>query len=210
MSPPYTVHVFCRALYAGSGRCDNASVDGDHATKYGSHPPTHTSDAQLSPRPVFSILRRRQPCKQSAVIWASRLRGSSVNLCSLGFRPSLAEHLELFPSACCLLACCTRVPALVRRTGYPPNTSETGCASIEATEDRWSAAVPWLLLVRTRCVAVLFCVSLEFGTATEATTLAMCRDCWCDHLRSIIMIVRPRYYSGQFGRCVRQQPRCRL
>ena len=80
MSPPYTVHVFCRALYAGSGRCDNASVDGDHATKYGSHPPTHTSDAQLSPRPVFSMPRRRQPCKQSAVIWASRLRGSSVIL----------------------------------------------------------------------------------------------------------------------------------
>jgi len=44
MSPPYTVHVFCRALYAGSGRCDNASVDGDHATKYGSHPPTHMLD----------------------------------------------------------------------------------------------------------------------------------------------------------------------
>ena len=160
MSPPYTVHVFCRALYAGSGRCDNASVDGDHATKYGSHPHTHTSDAQLSPHPVFSMPRRRQPCKQSAVIWASRLRGSSVNLCSLGFRPSLAEHLELFPSACCLLACCTRVPALVRRTGYPPNMSETGCASIEATEDRMvcSSALA-LACTNPLCCCVVLCIS---------------------------------------------------
>ena len=105
-----------------------------------------------------------------------------------------------------VLYSCPCVGATDRLQLYPPKTRvKPDARRLRLQRTGWSAAVPWLLLVRTRCVAVLFCVSLEFGTATEATTLAMCRDCWCDHLRSIIMIVRPRYYSGQFGRCVRQQ-----
>merc|ERR1712224_696005 len=105
-----------------------------------------------------------------------------------------------------VLYSCPCVGATDRLQLYPPKTRvKPDARRLRLQRTGWSAAVPWLLLVRTRCVAVLFCVSLEFGTATEATTLAICRDCWCDHLRSIIMIVRPRYYSGQFGRCVRQQ-----